>query len=109
MQMCDALLRHLACISDVLLVACCGFLVKGQSASHLFNSNRGQFPLETNQHSSTTLREILVLRLWRSSQRENWVGEVQNVQTGQIKYVNSPEQLFNIILELMGPGDEPAR
>jgi len=65
--------------------------------------------LETNQHISIPLREILVLRLWRSSQRENWVGEVQNVETGQIKYVNSPEQLFKIILELMGPGDEQTR
>jgi hypothetical protein len=66
-------------------------------------------PLKMNQHSSTTLREVLVLRLWRSSQRENWVGEVQNVETGQIKYVNSPEQLFKFILELMGPGDEQSR
>ena len=71
------------------------------------SSNRGH--LETNQHISIPLREILVLRLWRSSQRENWVGEVQNVETGQIKYVNSPEQLFKIILELMGPGDEQTR
>ena len=66
--------------------------------------NRG--PLETNPHNSTPLREVLVLRLWRSSQRENWVGEVQNVETGQIKYVNSPEQLFKLILELMRPENE---
>ena len=66
-------------------------------------------PLETNQHISTPLREVLVLRLWRSSQRENWVGEVQNVETGQVKYVNSPEQLFHIILELMGSEAEQAR
>ena len=65
--------------------------------------------METNQHSSTPLREVLVLRLWRSSQRENWVGEVQNVETGQTNYVNSPEQLFKFILELMVPGDEQAR
>jgi hypothetical protein len=62
--------------------------------------------LETNGHSSTTLREVLVLRLWRSSQRENWVGEVQNVETGQTKYVNSPEQLFKFILKLMRPEEQ---
>ena len=65
--------------------------------------------METNGQRSTTLREVLVLRLWHSPQRENWVGEVQNVETGQINYVNSPEQLFNLILDLMGPGNEQAR
>jgi len=65
--------------------------------------------LETSQHNSTPLREVLVLRLWRSSQRENWVGEVQNVETGQVNYVNSPEQLFQLILELMRPETEQTR
>ena len=70
------------------------------------SSNRGR--LQTNQYRSTPLREVLVLRLWRSSQRENWVGEVQNVETGRTNYVNSPEQLFKLILELMGTENEQA-
>jgi hypothetical protein len=73
------------------------------------SSTRGDMPLEMNQNSPTSLREVLVLRLWRSSQRENWVGEIQNVETGQINYVNSPEQLFKITLELMGSEAEQAR
>jgi hypothetical protein len=65
---------------------------------------------ESPEH--TTERQTFILRLWREkSAQPGWRGQVTHVQSGQMIYVRSPQELLDYLQRQMAPleDDVPTR